>query len=97
MVTKADVQRLYAEELARGKSSRDARQGTRTTVQALMQVDRPTPAGPVTDADRLASEKARESVDGNHKDALHFVQKTHQKALWVAADKLVVSALGSAT
>src|ERR1700689_3660073 len=42
-ISEADVQRIYAEELARGKSPREARVGTRTTVQARLHAAKPTP------------------------------------------------------
>jgi hypothetical protein len=124
-LTTAQVQAIYAAEVARGKNAKDARQGTRTTVQAMLHADSPTPYsdrpalvqaaelerrgltqeekqallahqyGQVTDADRIASEKAREGADGSHKDALHFVQKQHQANLWKQADALVIAALGA--
>jgi len=46
----------------------------------------------VTDEERLASEKAREGIDGNHVNAHHYVQKEHGKSLWKETDRLVQSA-----
>lgn len=45
----------------------------------------------------IASEKARAGVDGTHRDAVHFVQKEHSKAVWAEADRLVSEALGGAS
>jgi len=43
----------------------------------------------------LESERARNGPDGTHKDAVHYVQKLHGKALWAEADRLVaVAGLG---
>jgi hypothetical protein len=51
----------------------------------------------VTVDEMVASERARRSVDGTHRDAHHYVQKQHQKGLWEEADKLVNIALGGAS
>lgn len=42
----------------------------------------------------LESERARSGPDGTHRDAVHYVQKQHGKALWEATDLLVNQALG---
>ena len=46
----------------------------------------------VTDAEILASERARAGVDGDHRDAHHYVQKQHGIALWKEADRLIAAA-----
>ena len=51
----------------------------------------------LTDADLIASEKARSGPDGTHVDAHHFKQKMHQKKLWEQTEVLVASALGVAS
>ena len=124
-VSRDDVLRMHAEEVAKGKSSRDARQGTRTRTHEALHLERPTPLADrpthieaalltrsltkaendavrthqlaqVAEAQMIASEKARLGPDATHRDAHHYVQKLHQKALWEAADKLVDDALGPA-
>jgi hypothetical protein len=47
--------------------------------------------GQVTDAEVMASEKARVK-DPSHTDAHHYVQKEHGKALWAEADRLILAA-----
>ena len=122
-VTKADVVRVHAEEVSRGKSPEDARAGTRTVIQAMLHLQLPSPCSDVptalvgklsldpaeracvkshqlaqvTTEDMIASEKARSGVDGTHRDAHHFMQKEHQKNLWVETDRLVTEALGGAS
>ena len=141
-VTPADVKRLYSENLGRNKTPKDARQGTRTEVHALIHVQNPTPlplpapgrefnlSGIAVGADGfkahdpalaareaeaksadlvarkaglfsqltteqiLESEKARAGVDGGHRDAVHYVQKQHGKALWAETNRLVTEVLG---
>jgi hypothetical protein len=66
--------------------ARDAETATRKVAVALQ----------VSDADILESEKARSGPDGNHRDAVHYVQKKHGKALWAETDRLVNEALGGA-
>jgi hypothetical protein len=126
-VTAADVQRVYGQEVERGKNAKEARQGTRTVIQGMLQAQLPTPYSDqptlvaaalqmkrgltaqevkalrdhqfaqVTEADMIASEKARMGVDATHRDAHHYVQKTHQKSLWEEADRLVNATLGGAS
>jgi hypothetical protein len=144
-VTIADVQSIYAQNIAQQKSPADARCGTRTSVHELLQAQNSMPyplppasrefnvsgivVGPsgfkiqdpalaasevaarnadlaarkskmhslVTDAEVLASERARSGPDGGHTSAHHYVQKQHGIQLWQAADKLVSDALGGAT
>lgn len=126
-LTSADVQRVYAEEIARGKTPKDARQGARTMIQSMLHQQLPTPYsdkptlvaaaekmqrgltaeekkmildhqfGQVTDAEMIASERARSGVDATHRDAHHYVQKMHQKSLWEEADRLVFGAIGGAS
>jgi hypothetical protein len=46
----------------------------------------------------IESERARvDSTDGGHRDAVHYVQKKHGKALWAETDRLVIDALGGAS
>ena len=122
-LTKADVLRIHAEEVLRGKSREDALAGTRTVVQSMLHTQLPSPHSDVpaklvgkqklepaekacirahqvaqlTEAELIASERARSGPDGTHADAHHFAQKEHQKALWVEADRLVAEALGGAS
>ena len=42
-ITVDDVKRVYAEEIARGKSPADARAGTRTVIQGRLAVESPPP------------------------------------------------------
>ena len=91
-MNKQDVVALYDAELAKGRSSLEAFQATRTEVHAVLQLEAPAPdVDQVTDAHRVASDIARAS-DPIHTDAHHWLQKEHGKALWVEADKLVSAA-----
>ena len=51
----------------------------------------------LTDADFIASEKARSGPDGTHTSAHHYKQKQHQIKLWEQTEVLVASALGAAS
>ena len=44
----------------------------------------------------IESEKARSQPNGQHQDAVHYVQKKHGIALWEETDRLVSATLGSA-
>lgn len=46
----------------------------------------------VTDTEILAAERARQTGDGGHRDAHHYVQKKHGQALWEEADRLIKEA-----
>jgi hypothetical protein len=125
-VTAADVKRIHAANVARGKTPAEARQGARTEVHELLQAQLPVPyplpartktfaaadtaardadlanrtkamQSQVTDAEILASERARGGADATHRDAHHWVQKQHGIALWQETDRLIAEALGGAS
>jgi hypothetical protein len=76
---------------------KDAKGRPRTLTRAENEQIRQHQLAQVTEAHMIASEKARSGPDSTHRDAHHYVQKMHQKAIWEETDRLVTAALGGAS
>ena len=93
MITVDDVNRIKAEQEALGKTGLDLSRSVRTLVHLLFQQESPFPTEEhVTDAHRIAADKARSQGELHMKDGLHFIQKAHGTKLWEQSDALCAQA-----
>lgn len=96
-VTEANIDAIYGDELASGKTVGEAYHGTRTRVHALLQEDCPPPAhgdvahlsAPSIELGSLVSVYADASAIDHHH---HAHQAAHHVDLWAEADRLIHAA-----